>query len=645
MIGKKIEHYKIIDILGEGGMGIVYKAFDLKLERYIALKILNSQAINNPQFIARFKNEAKNQAKLNHANIVPVYGFTEDKGVLGIAMEYVNGETLEHLIQRQGKLELYDALYILRQVLLGAGYAHSKGFIHRDIKPSNIIINQEGVVKIMDFGISKSLYDNSRSLTRTGTKIGTLLYMSPEQIKAFVPTNQSDIYSIGITFFEMLIGSTPFYRGTDYEIMEAHLKKAPPKISSIRPELPAAVDDMVGKALHKSLSKRYHSCEEFLVDVDNLFALLSYRQEKKDSTAKTKTKINSTGNFYKKVKFYFFAFIFFSLLAGLTYFVYNTVSGFWSNHAGINSNNFTAGENNYQTNPSYKLKSNWKQIKSPISNNFNAITFINDKIGFICGNKGAVLKTEDGGNTWNVLSDSASINLYSINFDNPDKGFLIGENGTILTTSDTGRTWRKVELNVNASLFGITFLKDRKTGFIVGNNGLILKTVDEGIHWNKIVSPLSDLLYDISFSNENDGIITGWNGVILRTTDTGNSWIKLKNKNRQYLRSVSFLNNNIGVIVGGNGSILRTGDAGASWNIIQTNTVAGFYAVKLFNGKYGIILSNKGNIYLSYDIGKTWKTTSSGDYAALTALTITPARKIFIVGYNGKILTNKLDIN
>jgi len=155
MIGSLIENYKVVSVLGEGGMGIVYKAFDIKLERFVALKVLNQTGSLNSNFVERFKREAKNQAKLNHPNIVSIYGFTEQNGILGIVMEYVEGETLEKLITRKNKLDTKDALQILQQMLEGVGHAHSKSFIHRDIKPSNIILNKEGVIKIMDFGIFK----------------------------------------------------------------------------------------------------------------------------------------------------------------------------------------------------------------------------------------------------------------------------------------------------------------------------------------------------------------------------------------------------------------------------------------------------------------------------------------------------------
>ena len=154
LIGKMIENYRIVSVLGKGGMGIVYKAFDTKLDRYVAIKMLNSQVVDKERFIERFKREAKNHAKLSHPNIVTVHGFIEYSNLLGIVMEYVEGESLEKVIERQGRFNLYDVIYIIKQLLLGIGYAHSKGFVHRDIKPSNIILNKEGITKIMDFEIT-----------------------------------------------------------------------------------------------------------------------------------------------------------------------------------------------------------------------------------------------------------------------------------------------------------------------------------------------------------------------------------------------------------------------------------------------------------------------------------------------------------
>ena len=263
LIGKVVENYKIVSTLGKGGMGIVYKAYDTKLDRYVAIKMLSPSILDKGRFIERFKREAKNQAQLSHPNIVTVYGFIEYENLLGIVMEYVQGESLESIIERRKRMNLFDAVYILRQILLGIGYAHSKGFIHRDIKPSNIILNREGVAKIMDFGISKSLFEVSH--TKTGSKVGTLYYMSPEQIKGKEITHHSDIYSIGCTFYEMITGNPPFSADNEYDIMENHLKKTPVPISNLMRGIPDILDKIVNSSLSKNPISRYNSCEEFFV--------------------------------------------------------------------------------------------------------------------------------------------------------------------------------------------------------------------------------------------------------------------------------------------------------------------------------------------------------------------------------------------
>src|SRR5512135_337141 len=270
MLGTNIENYKIVEVIGEGGMGVVYKAIDLKLERFVAIKILNASKPPNPQFIERFKREARNQAKLNHTNIIPVYGFTDADNTLGIVMEYIEGETLEEIIRREGRLDLKFSLDVMRQILSGIAFAHQKGFIHRDLKPSNIIISSEGIAKIMDFGISKSI-NETKDITKAGTKIGTIFYMSPEQIRGKPPTMQSDLYSLGVTFYEMLSGKTPFDYPTEFEIMEAHIKRMPARLSTHLPDIPPEIDRIISKALEKPVQKRYLTAEDFLVDVDRVF--------------------------------------------------------------------------------------------------------------------------------------------------------------------------------------------------------------------------------------------------------------------------------------------------------------------------------------------------------------------------------------
>ena len=637
MIGQQIEHYQITEVLGEGGMGVVYKAFDLKLERYVALKILNKPTKNAPHFIARFKSEAKNQAKLNHPNIVPIYGFVEDGDTLGIVMEYVDGETVEDLIQEKGRLDLSESLYILEQILIGTGFAHQKGFIHRDIKPSNVIISREdGIAKIMDFGISKSIND-TRGITKTGTKLGTILYMSPEQVKAQEPTQQSDIYSIGITFYEMLCGLTPYDNLSDFEIMEAHLKKNPPKLSTKFPGIPSVVDDIIAKAVNKSLGRRYKDCESFYDDISKLRN--SLEKAPKKSLARRKEK-SSLGSFGKKLRFYFFAFTLFCILGTMFYFLYKTVSTYWNRTP--NDIHLSATNNNsYRNNPSYKIKSDWKTIKSPVSNTLNSVAFNDDNVGFACGDQGTVIRSTDGGKEWIILKDSSDNNFYDVAFNNIKTCYVVGDNGTIIYSTDEGKNWEEINTGVNETLFRIYFLSNKSTGFIIGGKGTVLKTTDGGSSWNALNVPTNNLLYNVSFSNSSNGIIVGWNGVILKTTDGGDSWNKLANFTSQYLRDVDFINNNVGFIVGGGGNIFRTNNAGASWNKINTGTISGLYNIMFINNSQGIVLSNRGEILTTNNSGKSWKITSSGNYASLSGIAETPSHKIFIVGSNGVILTNQ----
>jgi serine/threonine-protein kinase len=642
MVGRIIDNYKVVEILGEGGMGIVYKAFDLKLERFVALKILSPQALTNPNFIARFKREAKNQAKLNHTNIVPVYGFTEDNRTFGIVMEYIEGETLEHLIRRKGHLELNETLSILKQILIGIGYAHSKGFVHRDIKPSNIIINNEGVVKIMDFGISKSVND-SKAITKTGVKIGTILYMSPEQIHAQEPTNQSDIYSVGICFYEMLIGKSPFDYESEYQIMEAHLKKNPMKLSSQFVDIPPEVDVIIGKALHKSLDRRYKSCELFLTDIEHLLhnITLSPSQKKVKKKEKfeqvspvLKSEIQGNKNSLKtKIRFYVISFFSVCLFCLLSYFIYSTLSQFWKSaeiEKGFSSDQNTGAAAGYH----------WKTIASPTINSLNSIFFLDDSVGFSCGNQGTIVKTTDGGNSWITSLDSSGIDLNNIIFISSEKGFIVGEKGLILTTNDVGKTWQKINSDTANSLFKIVFLENNYTGFIVGAHGTILKTNDGGTNWLPVASPTGELLYSISFININNGVIVGWNGTIINTSDRGKTWVEEKKISDSYFRDVYFEDNAVGIIVGGAGEILRTDDGGNGWHKINSNSFSGFHTVYFSHNHTGFILGSKGEILISNNSGKSWDGGNLGNFSSLNSITETPSKKIFISANNGSIMSN-----
>ncbi len=637
MIGSVIENYKIISVLGEGGMGVVYKALDMKLERFVALKILGTQSLNSSQFIERFKREARNQAKLNHPNIVPVYGFTDDNGILGIAMEYVEGETLEKIIFRKKRLELSEALNLIKQVLAGVGYAHNKGFIHRDIKPSNIIISKEGVVKIMDFGISKSIFE--KGITKTGTKIGTILYMSPEQIRAEEPTRQSDIYSIGVTLYEMLTGLTPFDYGTEYDIMEGHLKKTPPRVSMQINTVPPEVDKIVAKSLDKIALKRYKSCEEFIDELDPVMA--RYSGVKSTINKEFKAEPVQKSVFVQKMKITVLTVVILGMFIGLAYVLFYAISDFWPTITKLEPRAAEDTVAGVQNSPKYLERSNFVQLTTDIRANLNSVFFLDDYIGVACGEKGTIIRTTDGGDFWNPVLFLDSINLFDIKFSSAGSGFVIGEDGKIFRTTDLGESWVEVSSGVIESLFSIEFVSNN-LGFIVGSKGTVLKTSDGGNNWVRVKVPVNNLLYSVTFSSDKDGFIVGWNGTVLRTANGGNSWEVIPPFTDKYLRDVNFLNDREGLICAAAGEIFRTEDGGTTWNKISTSSTSGLASIGFVDEVHGFIASARGEILETKDGGRNWNVNPSGNYFSLSRIASTPKKNVFISGFNGVILKSKI---
>jgi len=266
-IGKIISHYQIIQEIGRGGMGIVYQAKDLKLERLVALKVLLPEIVENESVINRFHREAKAASSLNHLNITTIYEFDEVNGIHFICMEFIPGQTLTEKL-KIGTLSLPKTLNYALQIGEGLAHAHQKKIIHRDIKPSNIKITPDGVVKIMDFGIAKLL--DQPGDTRTGVTLGTLIYMSPEQAGHGEIDQRSDIFSYGVVLYEMLTGQLPFSGEYELAILYSILNEKPSPPSRINAALPATIDEIVFKALEKLKEKRFHHITDLLIELKKL---------------------------------------------------------------------------------------------------------------------------------------------------------------------------------------------------------------------------------------------------------------------------------------------------------------------------------------------------------------------------------------
>ncbi len=261
MEGKQIGNYRILEKLGEGGMGVVYKGVDTQLDRPVAIKMLKANLADNPGLVERFRTEAKTQANLNHVNLATLYAFLVDQEIAFMIMEFVEGETFEQIIRRRGPLPPEQALPWFKQALLGIGAAHRMGIVHRDIKPSNLMLNSKGIVKVMDFGIAKLV--GTRGMTRTGVQLGTPAYMAPEQIQNRAIDVRTDIYALGITLYQMFSGKAPFDSGSDFDIMNEQVNVPPPLLKRMYPYAPVQYQNVVMKALEKDPEKRFQTVEEF----------------------------------------------------------------------------------------------------------------------------------------------------------------------------------------------------------------------------------------------------------------------------------------------------------------------------------------------------------------------------------------------
>ena len=257
------DRYEVLDKVGTGGMADVYKAKDHKLNRFVAMKVLKQEFSENTNFVHKFRAEAQAAAGLMHPNIVNVYDVGEEGGIYYIVMELVEGITLKRYIEKKARLSVKEAISIAIQVSMGIEAAHNNHIIHRDIKPQNIIISKEGKVKVTDFGIAKAATSN----TITSNVMGSVHYTSPEQARGGYSDEKSDIYSLGITLFEMLTGRVPFNGETTVAIAIKHIQEELPSPRNFVPEIPISVEQIVFKATQKSPDRRYQSMAELIADL------------------------------------------------------------------------------------------------------------------------------------------------------------------------------------------------------------------------------------------------------------------------------------------------------------------------------------------------------------------------------------------
>ncbi len=266
-VGKRLDgRYEIQEIIGVGGMAVVYKAHDNVENRTVAIKILKEEFVSNDEFIRRFKNESKAIAVLSHPNIVKVYDVSFGDLIQYIVMEYIDGITLKEFIERQGSLRWKDAVYFTIQILKGLQHAHDKGIVHRDVKPQNIMVLSDGTIKVADFGIARFARNEQRTITDKA--IGSVHYISPEQARGEKTDEKSDIYSVGVMLYEMLTGQLPFEAESAVSVAIMQLQRDPKLPTEINPAIPLGLEQITMHAMQKTPERRYQSASELLCDLE-----------------------------------------------------------------------------------------------------------------------------------------------------------------------------------------------------------------------------------------------------------------------------------------------------------------------------------------------------------------------------------------
>jgi serine/threonine protein kinase len=667
---QRISHYEILNVLGRGGMGVVYKALDVRIERHVALKLMTLGFAEDEQMKAYFVREAKSFARLDHPNIVTLYDVGIHEQTPFLVMQFLDGDSLEKIIKERQDLSIARKLGIIAQLCCALDYAHEQKIVHRDIKPANIMLLANDHVKILDFGIARIMDVTSRTQSAI---VGTLAYMSPEQLNGNKLDGRTDIYSAGVVAYELLTGLSPFDAGTTAATMMRIMQGDIPPIHQFISVHPDELDKCIRRAVLKNREERYRTAAEFASDITKIQQ--SIAKDERSSIAATDllssvvpttidnaeptpttlspdltaTKMNeveptlreevehnwqreerSQRKSYSTLRRS--AWVLAILLCGIL--VWRLITRSEKNEpfqralipssTGLRTVDPT-GKSSGTILRTEDAGLTWQ--KQSTRNSVRSVTFINERLGWAATIDDGILHTEDGGRTWRKQSDSAEP-LESITFVTAKLGWAVTFRGSILHSDDAGLTWQ-TQSTGNPSLWSVNFANPT-SGWAAGLTGTILSTQNGGRDWHLQIKQTNQAVFSVNFVNPNQGWAVGTR--VLRTEDGGRTWQEQVTPESGILYCVRFVTPKVGWAVGEGGVILQTDNGGRSWQKQITDSREIFRFVTFVTPQLGWVVGDSGAILHTEDGGRTWQKQQSGTEDDLMSVTFVTPKVGWAVG-------------